>query len=187
MNSRVLQIRTDALAAEYVYSKKLSAIGRITVTITCLVILTPIFTSAAILLAKGTKFEAALNASSIVLSAFLLGLSVFSLIIKLDSKKESYLISRRLNIYVSSEALKMIDKSNDELTWFFNYQAEMDSRDQENIGEISDKLRQEAYRYALKKQIPGDSGVVCAICRSSPFEFKKGSCQVCGNTQKGAT
>lgn len=184
MNSRVLQIRTDALAAEYIYSKKLSVLGRFSVAITCLVILTPILTSVAILLAKGTRFEGAFNTISVILSTLLLALSVFALIIKLDSKRESYLISRRSNIYVSSEALKLIDQRDEELSWFFNYQAEMDSRDQENIGQVSAELRQEAYRYALMKQVPGDSSIVCAICHSSPFVFKDGSCQVCGNTPK---
>lgn len=184
MNNKVLQARTDALAAEYIYAIKLRGLGYMSIAITCLTILVPIMFSAAILIAKGTEYEGALNTVSIGLSAGLLCLSVLSLILKLDQKRESYLIARRSNIYVSSEALKLIDKSDAELSWFYNYLTEMDSRDQENIGEVSEKLRQEAYRYSLKKLTPGQSDTVCSFCHSSPFKFTAGSCQVCGNTPK---
>ncbi|MDD2744550.1 MAG: hypothetical protein PHV02_20005 [Rhodocyclaceae bacterium] len=184
MNDRVLQIRTDALVAEYIYSTNLKNLGYMSIAITCLTIIVPIIFSAAILIAKGTDYENALNTTSIVLSAVLLSLSVLSLILKLDQKRESFLIARRSNIYVSSEALKLIDKADAELSWFYNYLAEMDSRDQENIGEVSEKLKQEAYRHSLKKLMPGRSDTVCSVCHATPFKFIAGSCQVCGNTPK---
>ena len=184
MNDRILQVRTDALVAEYIYAIKLKQLGYMSMTITCLTILVPIMFSAAILITKGTCYEDALNTASIVLSAVLLSLSVLSLILKLDQKRENFLIARRSNIYVSSEALKLIDKADIELSWFYNYLAEMDSRDQENIGEVSEKIKQEAYRHSLKKLMPGKSDTVCSVCHSSPFKFVAGSCQVCGNTPK---
>ena len=184
MNDKVLQIRTDALVAEYIYTKKLKKIGYMSIAITCLTILVPIIFSAAILIAKGKDYEGALNTASIVLSAALLSLSVLSLILKLDQKRESFLIARRSNIYVSSEALKLADKEDTELSWFYNYLAEMDSRDQENIGDVSENLKKEAYRHSLKKLMPGRSDTVCSVCHASPFKFIAGSCQVCGNTPK---
>lgn len=184
MNDRVLQVRTDALVAEYIYTIKLRTLGYISTAITCLTIVVPIIFSAAILIAKGTSYENALNVASVVLSAVLVSLSVLSLIFKLDQKRESFLIARRSNIYVSSEALKLIDKSDTELSWFYNYLTEMDSRDQENIGEVSKNLKQEAYRHSLKKLMPGRSDAACSVCHASPFKFIAGSCQVCGNTPK---
>ncbi|WP_421314717.1 mobilome CxxCx(11)CxxC protein [Aeromonas veronii] len=184
MNTRVLQIRTDALVAEYIYTKMLKKTGYMTIAITCLTILVPILFSAAILIAKGTRYEGVLNTVSIVLSTVLLSLSILALILKLDQKRESYLISRRSNIYVSNEALKLIEKEDTELSWFYNYLAEIDSQDQENIGEVSDDIRKEAYRHSLKKLIPGRSDTICSVCRASPFKFIPGSCQVCGNTPK---
>lgn len=184
MNERILQIRTDALVAEYIYAIKLRNLGYMSIAITCLTILVPIMFLAAIPITKGTEYESPLNTASIVLSAVLLCLSVLSLILKLDQKRESFLIARRSNIYVSSEALKLIDKADAELSWFYNYLAEMDSRDQENIGEVSEKIKQKAYRHSLKKLMPGRSDTVCSICHASPFKFIAGSCQVCGNTPK---
>lgn len=182
-----MQIRTDALVAEHIYAIKLRNIGFISMAITGLTILVPIMFSAAILIAKGTQYESNINIASIVLSTALLCLSVSSLIIKLDQKRENFLIARRSNIYVSSETLKLIDKADKEdaeLSWFYNYVAEIDSRDQENIGKVSKKLRQEAYRYSLEKLRPGQADTVCSVCGASPFKFIAGSCQACGNTPK---
>lgn len=184
MNSRILQVRTDALVAEFIYTHKLRKLGYLSTSITCLTILVPIIFSAAIFIAKGTAYENALNTLSVTLSTILLSLSVLSLILKLDQKRENFLISRRSNIYVSSEALKCIEEDDANLSWFYNYLAEMDSRDQENIGEVSDGLKQSAYRHSLKKLIPGAADTVCAVCHASPFKFTAGSCQVCGNTPK---
>jgi mobilome CxxCx(11)CxxC protein len=185
MNSRVLQIRTDALTAEYIYTKKLKHIDQLSVSITCLTILVPVIYSSAILIGKGTSVEFWINVISIVLSAFLLSLSIFSLIIRVDQKRELCLIGRRLNIDISSDALDVLDKDDSELAWFYKYIAKVDSNDLENIGDISAEDKKNAYLYSLKKLFPGRADTVCSFCQASPFNFKKGSCQVCGNTPKG--
>jgi mobilome CxxCx(11)CxxC protein len=184
MNDRVTQVRTDALVAEYIYTVKLNRISILTNCITSLTILVPILLTSALLIAKGSEFEYQLNILSIIISAILLSLSVFSLIYRVEQKKENYIIGRRSNIYVSNEALKLIDQNDSELTWFYNYLVEMDSKDQENIGNVSNSLQKEAYRHSLKKLLPGNEEVVCRICKATPFMYKKGSCQVCGNTPK---
>ncbi len=185
MNTRVLQIRTDSLVAEYIYGKKLRDLSWLSLCINILTILVPILFSSAILITKGTVWEKEFNNVSIILSGVLLTLSVLSLILKLEQKRENYIIARRSNIYVSSEALKNIDKNDSELSWFFNYLTEMDSRDQENIGDASTELKQKAYRHSLQKLFPGKADTVCSICHASPFSYNKGSCQTCGNTPRG--
>lgn len=182
MNDRVIQVRTDALVAEYIYTNKLKKIGCMSTAIACLTILVPIVFSATILVARGGAYEERLNVASVMLSAVLLCLSVLSLILKLDQKRENFLIARRSNIYISSEALKVADKEDAELSWFYNYLTEMDSRDQDNLGEVPVDLKKKAYRYSLMKLFPGRSDTVCSVCRASPFKFEAGSCQVCGNT-----
>jgi len=184
MNERVKQIRTDSLVAEHIYANKLWWISLFSILINVLTIIVPILFSAVLLIGKGTSDENSLNIISIIVSAVLLSLVIFGLIIKVDQKRESYLIGRRSNIYVSNEALKLIDESDENLTWFYNYLVEMDSKDQENIGNVSENLRMKAYRYSLKKLFPGRNDIVCSICKASPFIYKKGSCQVCGNTPK---
>ncbi|MEX9873968.1 mobilome CxxCx(11)CxxC protein [Providencia rettgeri] len=184
MNQRVLQIRTDALVAEYIYTNKLKNIGRLSLAITCLTIIVPVLFSSAAFLAKGTTLESGMNIVSVILSVILVSLSILSLIFRVDEKREGYLIGRRLNIDASSDALDLLDKKDSELEWFYKYMAKMDSTDLENIGDVSDKKKKKAYIYSLKKLFPGRSDTVCSFCHASPFNFQKGSCQVCGNTPK---
>ncbi len=185
MNQRVLQIRTDALVAEFLYTNKLKKIGYLSLAITGLTILVPVLFSSAAFLAKGTPLESWMNIVSVILSAILVSLSILSLIFRVDQKRESCLIGRRLNIDVSSDALDLFDKNDSELEWFYKYIAKMDSTDLENIGDASDRKKQKAYIYSLKKLFPGRSDTVCSVCGASPFKFNKGSCQLCGNTPKG--
>lgn len=182
MNKRLLQIRSDSLSAEYIYTDKINKIEVISVTSNTLTIIVPILFSGALLIAKGTKHEEMLNIISIALSAILLSIVIFSLIFRIEQKKENYLIGRRSNTYIANEALRLIELENLDLTWFFNYVNEMDSKDKENIGKISENLKKEAYRNTLERIQPGQSDVICPICKKSPFSYKKGSCQVCGNT-----
>ncbi|MCQ8234175.1 mobilome CxxCx(11)CxxC protein [Pectobacterium carotovorum] len=185
MNQRILQIRTDALVAEYLYTKKLKKIGYLSVTITCLTIIVPVLFSAAVLFAKGTSYEPWINIISTILSVILVTLSILSLIFKVEQKREDCMIARRMNIDVSSEALDLFEKNDSDLEWFYKYIAKMDSTDLENIGDISVEEKKNAYIYSLKKLFPGRSDTVCSFCDASPFRFQKGSCQMCGNTPKG--
>lgn len=184
LNERVKQIRANALAAEYIYSEKLTGIGRISLALNILSIIVPILFSAALLITKGTKSEGIVNTISILLSAVLLAIAVLALLLRLEQKKEKYLIGRRSNLYVGNESLKVLDKPDSELGWFYNYVNEMDATDRENIDKVSVGMRQRAYRSALEKLHPGRNDTVCAICNASPFVFQKGSCQVCGNTPR---
>ncbi|EJO4029688.1 hypothetical protein RQV60_000549 [Vibrio cholerae] len=184
MNENVKQIRMDALSAEYIYTVQLSRIGLLTKSISVLTIIIPILYTSVLLAFKGSEYEPVFNFVSIFLSAILLSLSVFNLILEIDRKKESYFIGRRNNIYVSSEAQNNINAEDTDLKWFYKFVAEMDSRDRENLGHVSSSLKQEAYRHSLMKLYPGQSDTVCSVCNASPFDYKKGDCQVCGNTPR---
>ncbi|EOK5734482.1 mobilome CxxCx(11)CxxC protein [Vibrio vulnificus] len=178
---KLLQIRTDALSAEYVYNKELNKIGIASTAITALTILVPVIVTLTLVWAIGTEYEDLLNAISYVSSGCLLCLSIGSLIFKLEQKKEAYLIGRRTNISIGNEAQELMSNTNLDPTWFYKFVAEQDAKDQENVSEISESVKQEAYRYTLMKLHPSDSNVVCAVCSASPYIFTKGSCQLCGN------
>ncbi|WP_229620728.1 mobilome CxxCx(11)CxxC protein [Vibrio parahaemolyticus] len=179
---KLLQIRTNALSAEYVYNKELSTIGIISSAITTLTILVPVVITLTLVWAKGTEYENFLNTISYVSSGGLLCLSIASLIFKLEQRREACLIGRRTNIAIGNEAQELIFNADLDPTWFYKFVAEQDAKDQENISNISNSVTQDAYRYTLKKLHPSDSKVVCAVCSASPYIFSKGSCQLCGNT-----
>lgn len=184
MNDKVVQIRTNALVAEYIYTRKLSNVRLLNVIIRSLTVIVPLLLITALFIAKSTQYEDVTNLAATIVSSVLLSLAIFSMIIQLDQKIESYLIGRRLNISVAKDALKNIETKDNKLEWFYNYLAEMDSKDQENIGKVPKKLEMEAYRHSLKTLFPGETDTVCSICMASPFVYRKGSCQVCGNTPK---
>lgn len=184
MNARIIQVRTDALAAEFIYTKKLNSIKIVSTLSSALTVLLPILFSAALLIYKGTPNEPFVNTISIILSAVLLVITIATFILELERKKENYLIGRRLNIAVANDALKLLDKNTgeQELSWFFEYIREMDAKDLENTGGVGSSLKKEAYRSALERLYPGSNNTVCSVCKASPFTFKKGACQLCGNT-----
>lgn len=183
-NERVKQIRTNALVAETMYTKLITKLDTIRFTINVLTIIVPIMFSAAQFLLKGTSWESVGNITSVILSAALLALSVYSLIIGTDEKNLKFHIGRNDNIYVSNEALRLMASQDVNLEWFFNYVSQMDMRDSSLFGAPDENLKKEAYREALKKLIPGSSDIVCPVCKASPFKFTHGTCQVCGNTPK---
>jgi len=133
MNERVIQIRTDALVAEYIYSVKLFYIRMLGNSISLLTVVVPILIITSLFIAKGSQYESQVNIAATIISSVLLSLTTISLIFHVDQKKENYLIGRRSNIYIANEALKLVNEKDKNLGWFYNYLVEMDSKDQENI------------------------------------------------------
>ena len=88
------------------------------------------------------------------------------------------------NIYIANECDNLSSLSDTELNWFYKYVSEMDTQDNDTFSKISDDERKETYRAALKEFAPGNFTITCPICNSSPWKFKKGGCQLCGNTQQ---
>jgi len=182
MNKRVEQIRTDALVAKTLYTKRLRVANGFKVAINILIIITPILFIAAQYVTKGTALAGLTDTTAFIGSILLLCLAIYTLIINLDGNIQKNVIGLKNNVYVASEALKLIDEVSDEkLNWFYTYVAEMDTVDADALSNVSEEERQKAYRSALMQLKPGDNSVVCPICGASPFRYTKGNCQVCGN------
>lgn len=86
------------------------------------------------------------------------------------------------NNYIANECDNADDLSEEDLKWFFRYAGEIDNRDKSTFTNISEKIRKKVYREALKELIPGCYKITCPICKTSPWKYKKGDCQLCGNT-----
>lgn len=187
MSKRLLQIRTEALAAEFIYTRKIKTLSNLSTVINLLTILLPILVLTSSFILKGTPYEKCADIASAIIGSILLCLVVASLIFKIDQKKENYNLSRRENNIIASDAIEYIENGTtdeSELRWFYKYISNVDSRDRENVGEVDRELRQEAHREALKRLIPGSADIVCSVCNSSPFIFQKGDCDICGNKPK---
>lgn len=184
MNNRILQIRTNALTAEYIYTKQLKKLEYFNITINVLTFIVPLLFTAALYITKNTEHETLVNNISVILGALLLSITFLSFLFEISSKREKYIVGRRSNIYIANEALKLLNKKDSELDWFYNYLVEIDSKDTENIGEIDKELKKAAYRSSLERLIPGSTDICCSVCHASPFIYKPGSCQTCGNTPR---
>jgi mobilome CxxCx(11)CxxC protein len=75
-----------------------------------------------------------------------------------------------------------LELKTDELNWFYKYVNEIDNQDNETFASVSEETRKKTYREALKEMNPGDHTITCPICNSSPWKYKEGDCQLCGNT-----
>ena len=179
---KLLQIRTDALSAEFVYSVRLGRLGNISNALLLLSLLTPLVILVALYPSKGTQYESLVQWVSYVSSGILLALAIISLALQVEAKKESFSSARSSNTFIAAESLELISNPAQDATWFFRHVSNQDSIDQKNIANITNRLRQEAYRDSLKRLVPGDSSTTCSVCNASPYKFKAGDCQLCGNS-----
>lgn len=184
MKEDLRQIRMDSLAAKYLHKKSISFYEKIKIVFLVSTIVTPIVFIVASYVSKGTNIEPLINTISFALSIILISLSVIMLIIKLDDKILIHKIGLKNNIYIARESESLLSSQTNKsaLIWFFRYISEIDTADHDTFSGISEEKTKKAYRESLKEFTPGDSNVKCPKCNSSPWEYKKGNCQMCGNT-----
>ncbi|AWB79011.1 MULTISPECIES: mobilome CxxCx(11)CxxC protein [Stenotrophomonas] len=178
---KLLQIRMDALTAAFIYSRNLYWIAISSSSLVLGSILTPIFILLALSIPAGQAHREFFEVASQLSSAILLLWSVAALILKVEVKKEAFIAGRAANNFIASEVLKLLADPQQDLGWFITYVSRQDTVDQDNLGGLSERLRKKAYRQSLKQLFPGDASVVCGVCGLSPYKFKRGDCQLCGN------
>lgn len=181
------QTRMNAIAAKILHCngiKKYKFLSKVYLISTIIV---PLFFIIALYISKGTTFEPIINSISFILSIFLIGYSVYSLIIKIDDMLIAHKSGMKENIFISSEASRLLNSNvakGEDMEWFRRYCSEIDSRDSEIFSNIKVEEKREAYLEALKEIDPGNSSTICPSCKSSPWKFEKGECQLCGNKIK---
>lgn len=180
LNIQLSQIRMNALTAKNIHSKKFKYHSNIMKIEKISTLSVPLFYLIVLQFYESSFFNNLGNA----LSIFLVIISIFSLGIKVEDKSIQHKKAMEENIYIAREALNLMNdpsKKNVELKWFFKFISDVDARDKELISELSDRSRKKVYREALKELIPGSTEIECPNCKSSPWNFKKGKCQLCGN------
>jgi mobilome CxxCx(11)CxxC protein len=184
MTEKIDQTKLNAISAKILHRKskwKYELINNIVLLFTIIV---PLMFIIAQFVAKGTAIENTINLISFVLSITLICVSVASIIFKVNDKIVIHEMGMKNNIFIASECDNAGGLSENELKWFFRYVNEMDNKDISSFANISDKVRKKIYREALKELVPGCHTITCPVCNSSPWKYKKGTCQLCGNTPK---
>lgn len=184
MKNKIDQTKQNALSAKVLHSKSKWKYELLNNAVLALTIFVPLMFLIAQYVAKGTEYENIINIISFILSIVLIAISVTSMILKVNDKIAVHRMGIKNNLYIANECDNVAKLKDAELEWFFRYVTEIDNQDKDSFSNISEMVRRKTYREALKEFSPGDYTITCPICNSSPWEFKKGSCQLCGNTPK---
>lgn len=181
---RITQTRLNALVAKYVYRQKLAVVRGFEIGVTIATVIVPILFIAAQYVAKGTQAEINMNLIAFIGSAVLICLAVLSLVFGISKKLELYSNGLAENIRIAEECSSVISTNDSpkDLDWFYKYVASRDAKDSDLLASVRETTRQYAYRKGLMELTPS-SITNCPVCGASPAKFRKGDCQVCGNSK----
>jgi mobilome CxxCx(11)CxxC protein len=181
---QIKQIRLNALSAKYIHAKGIFRWKRYNLAIDILTLIVPLLLLVFPVLQINLIFGITLNNLTGVLSILLISLAVFKFTIKIPDKIEKHQELLTKNIAVAHEAQNILLNSTSSLNheWLFRQAQILEAEDQGIIGNLNKKFAREAYRESLKELDINNNSVICPICKASPWNFKKGSCEACGNT-----
>jgi mobilome CxxCx(11)CxxC protein len=196
VRGRIEQKRLDALATRNVYRALIKPEERFCLVVDFLTVIVPILwlgvdrLAASHLVPNGPVptglvcQETWVEAVNVGL-AFVLPCLVMSrlAIRKADAKIRAYTGAIRENLLVKNEAEQLLQTadSDAEAAGFFRTAEAVEKTDEELLGKVSELVRQEAYRTALRELDPR-SRTCCPQCGADPWKYTKGDCQLCGGT-----
>lgn len=184
MKIKIDQTKQNAISAKILHRRSKWKYELLNNVILSLTIIVPLIFLIAQYVSKGTSYEETMNVISFVLSVVLIIISVIHMLLKVNDKIATHKMGIKNNLYIANECDNVLKLEDAELEWFFRYVTEIDNQDNDTFSNVSEKVRRKTYRDALKEFAPGNYEITCPICHSSPWEYKKGNCQLCGNTPK---
>lgn len=181
---QIKQIRLNALSAKYIHTKEMRRWKRYNLTIDILTFIVPVLLLVFPILHIDRLFGISIDSVNGVLSVLLLTLAVLKLLVRIPDRIEKYQRLLTENITLANEAQNILlnASARADKNRLYQQAQTLEIEDQELIGNVRKKLVREAYREALKELDLGDSSIVCPVCKASPWIFKKGNCEACGNT-----
>ena len=190
MNSSLVdairQKRHDSLSAKHLHIKLLGKLNRYQHLVDFLAIAVPVIYVPVRYLAKSTDYAFFVETAWEILAALLVVCTVLKIVYGWQDRSQ---ICKQLlgeNISLVGQADQLLNAgtspSPEGSRLFLVLTEKSEKADRELLGEPSAKDKRFAYREALKEAQPGNSATVCPHCGSSPWSYKRGSCQLCGNT-----
>lgn len=181
MEDKLKQTKLNAISAKLLHRRNIAKYEFINNVILILTIVVPLIFIIAQYVTVGTEYQSLINILSFILSVSLISVSVLALIYRVNDKIFIHKNGLKNNIYIINECDSLIHSKPDNLEWFFKYVAEMDNQDNDTFPKVNEKTRKKIYRDALKEFEPGNVLITCPVCKSSPWKYKPGDCQLCGN------
>jgi mobilome CxxCx(11)CxxC protein len=183
--SQIRQVKLNALAAKYQHGECRNSLNRKLQRVDFLGIAVPSLYFAFRYYGKGTQYEGWVEGAWAVLATVLLLTTIAKMAYRWSDKaqKHSELLGENISLVGhANDLLREAEVSKDSLRLFSLLDEKLEKDDRRALGQLDEKDRQAAYRAALKELDPGNVGVLCSLCQSSPWKFTAGSCQMCGNT-----
>jgi mobilome CxxCx(11)CxxC protein len=185
MVSVIRQKKLDSLAVKHLHVKSLVRLTNLNRIVDALAIAVPILYSVPRLIAKDTPYANAVQIGWEVLAAVLVVATAIKIVYHWEdrTKNHSRLLGENISLVRQADDLLLSTSGvPDTVQLFLRLAERSETADREAIGEPSATEKQFAYREALKELEPSNVSIVCPNCGSSPWKFKAGSCQMCGNT-----
>jgi len=135
--------------------------------------------------AKGTWYAKWVEIGWEIIAAALLCFVSMKIVYRWEERAQTHsrLLGENISLVRQADDLLLHTGELPETVQLFLRLAEIsETADREAIGEATAEERQFAYREGLKEVEPGNVSITCPHCGSSPWNFKPGACQLCGNT-----
>jgi mobilome CxxCx(11)CxxC protein len=190
--TELAQEKMNCLASKHLHVKALSKLTKRNDRIDYLAIAVPIAFYVVRYFFKGTPLEGVAEFLWEILALILL-LSVLSkMAFKWQEKAglHSRLLGENIQLAAQADMLFKQERPPQEaMALFRSIAGRLEQDDREALRDETNEAKQFAFREGLKEFTPGDSTTTCPKCNTSPWDYKPGNCQMCGNTpvhKKGA-
>jgi mobilome CxxCx(11)CxxC protein len=181
----IMKEKFDCLCAKHAYLIERRRVNLGNTVVEILGLSVPILYAPMRLLAKNTSLQAFVEASWTTLAALLLVLTIVKMRLRWQDRAQSssrYIGENLLLIADADRLLRDPTQITQQSADAFLALANKARRDDTDVlGKPGKSTGREAYRAALK-EMDGAPDTICPVCKSSPYRYKKGTCDVCGNT-----
>lgn len=181
---RVSQAKMDALCAKNIHTSRLGSLKKKLWCVDVLSLVIPIIGFGILALTKdATRPMIATSAS--VASICLLVLAAIKRVGQWEeeTRRHTRHITENLLLKEESAALLADQNADDGRGLAFLRLAEgIERADAQQLGVVSQKEQQTAFREALKEIDPSNPSPACPGCGANPWHYMRGTCQMCGNT-----
>lgn len=181
----VTQKKVDAICARILHQERLDQLRWKNKLVDALVLIDPIGNMTVRYLSNVGSYAHYVEASWEIVAAVLAGLGALKLVSgwTRDSEQHSRQMGENISLITQADYLLSKPAIDPEAALLFKMLADShEKQDRDLLGGVDAKAKQMAYREALKEFSKAGQSVVCPNCKSDPWKFVAGPCQMCGGT-----
>lgn len=186
LEEKISQQKINALCAKCLHERRLVKLKKLNRLVDILAFGVPTAYFPVRFLAKGTTYGPYIEGAWAVVAGILATISVVKMISRWQDSAERHSKLMGENISLVTQADYLLNSPDtltpDKAQLFFLLSDNLEKLDRDALGLVKSEEKQNAYREALKESVPNSADIKCPVCKASPWHFKPGLCQTCGNT-----